>query len=162
MDRGAWWATVHEVTESDTTDRRSTAQSPGLGTPVAMETQPQGLLATPVSTVASRQPNSSAHSGDEDLSICDTGDLPVVQGLRICLAMQGLQVQSLVWKIRSHTLQGNEACEPQLLEPEPSRASAPQQEKPPPREAHAPQPGRSPTHGNWDKPRSGEEDPAQP
>ena len=32
-------------------------------------------------------------------------DLPVVQWLRICLAMQGAWVQSLVGELRSYTLQ---------------------------------------------------------
>ena len=57
-------------------ERLSTAQSPGLGTPVAMETSHRDCLLHWVSTVASHQPNSSTHSDDEDLNICDTGDLP--------------------------------------------------------------------------------------
>ena len=49
MDRGAYWATIYGVTKSRTrlSERLSAAQRPGLGTPTATETQPQGLLATP-------------------------------------------------------------------------------------------------------------------
>ena len=35
------------------------------------------------------------------------GTFLVVQGLRVCLAMQGIQVQSLIKELRSYMLQGN-------------------------------------------------------
>ena len=35
------------------------------------------------------------------------GASPVVQWLKICLAVQGTQVQSLVWELRAHMLQSN-------------------------------------------------------
>ena len=38
----------------------------------------------------------------------------MVQWLRICLPMQGTRVQSLAGKLRSHVLQGNQACVLQL------------------------------------------------
>ena len=41
----------------------------------------------------------------------------VVQGLRIHLLVQEIQVRSLVRELRSHVLQDNEACVPQLLKP---------------------------------------------
>ena len=41
----------------------------------------------------------------------------VAQWLRICLPMQGTQVQSLLWEGRSHILRGSQACGPQLLKP---------------------------------------------
>ena len=41
----------------------------------------------------------------------------VVQWLRICLAMQGTRVQSLVGELRSHMLSNKEAPASQLLSP---------------------------------------------
>ena len=38
----------------------------------------------------------------------------VVQGLRMCLAVQGTQIQFLAGELGSHMLQGNQACLLQL------------------------------------------------
>ena len=43
------------------------------------------------------------------------GTCLVLQWLKICLPMQGTQVESLVGEIRSHMLWGDEVCAPQLL-----------------------------------------------
>ena len=91
----------------------------------------------------------------------------VVQWLRICLPMQGMQVQALVRELRSHMPWSNwarvprllslssRACKPQLQSPSATtteacvpRAHAPQQEKPPQWEAHTPQQRVSPAHRN--------------
>ena len=55
----------------------------------------------------------------------------MVQWLRICLPVQGTWVGFLVLELRSHVPQGNYVHEPQLLEPEQSKAFALQEEKPP-------------------------------
>ena len=47
--------------------------------------------------------------------------LPWYQRLRICLPMQGTQVQSLVGELRSHVLWGNKAGRLQLEKPEHSK-----------------------------------------
>ena len=54
----------------------------------------------------------------------------LVQWLKICLPMQGTQVQFLDWK-DSICRGATKACESQLLKPTGSRAHALQQEKPP-------------------------------
>ena len=65
IDRGAWWATVHEVAESDTIDQLSTEQH-RIYTLVYLFMS----MDFPVSSVIKNQP---ASTGDED-SIPGQGD----------------------------------------------------------------------------------------
>ena len=46
------------------------------------------------------------HELSEMKSIASVGTSLVVQGLRLCLAMQGVQVHSLVWELTSHMPSG--------------------------------------------------------
>ena len=59
----------------------------------------------------------------------------VVQWLRVCFAVQGTQVQSLVWE--DHTAMEQLTPCATTTEARAPKACAPQQEKPPQREAHA-------------------------
>jgi len=71
-----------------------------------------------------------------------SGTSMVVQWLRICLLMQGIQVQSLVWEDPTG-LRATKSMQPQLLS-QCSKAHALQQEKAPQWEAWAPQREKSP------------------
>ena len=57
------------------------------------------------------------HQNWSTIKIVILGTSLVVQWLRICIAMQKMWVQPLVWKLRSHMLQDNQACRLQLLSP---------------------------------------------
>ena len=97
----------------------------------------------------------------------------VVQWLRICLPIQGTQVQFLIQEDPAHhgatkhvhpnywarTL---EHASHNYMKPTCPRASTPQPEKPPKWEVHAPQWRIDPAHCNKRKPRSSNEDPVRP
>ena len=129
MDRGAWWAAVHEVTQSRTRLKRLTLHAcigKGNGNPLNIlawripGTEETFGLPSMGSQSQTRLKRLSSSSSNLNIRMNFRTTL-VVQWLWLCLPLWGSQVQSLVWEDSTRLEPAKPVCHnywsPRALEP---------------------------------------------